>query len=72
MRFYRVHRYNGSDGSFGYEFYTNRREADEAARKWQANDGDGHLSTPEEIEIAPTKAAILAALRDLASHPNNG
>jgi hypothetical protein len=72
MRFYRVHRYNDSDGSFGYEFYTVREDAERAAREWQANDGNGCDNPPQEIEIAPTKAAILAALRDFASHPNNG
>jgi hypothetical protein len=71
MRFYRVHRYSSSDGSFGYEFFVSKTDAEKAAREWNA-DSEGDPAEVDLIEIEPTKAGILDALNRYADHPNNG
>lgn len=60
MRFYRVHSYDEKNGSFGFLWYTNRREAEKPGEPIEA------------VNIVPTKAGILRALQVYASHPDNG
>ncbi len=75
MRFYSVHFYSGVDGSFGYEWFTARIDAEQASRQAVRADPDRYSDGPPEIaevDIEPTKAGILEALREHASHPNNG
>ena len=67
MRFYRLHHYDTAEGSQGFEFFTSKQEAAEACRAC-AFDGN----EIEVIEIEPTKAGILKALRQFAQHPDNG
>jgi hypothetical protein len=73
MRFFRVHFYDGADGSAGYQFFTVQAEAARAARAFNRDATDSHAVVEvEAIEIEPTKAGILDALNTYASHANNG
>lgn len=74
MRFYRVHLYKTSDGSCGYEFFTARAAAERCAKDWLEDTTDSDICTAEieNIDIAPTKSGILQALKNLASHAENG
>lgn len=85
MRFYRVHVYDDADGSRGYQWFTRKREAEQVVRaesmpvkRPDLDDGTPDATpdqTPlqvEPIDIEPTRAGILKALRIYASHPNNG
>lgn len=71
MRFYRVHLYDGADGSAGYKFFTVQADAKREARQWD-RDRDNDATEVEALEIEPTKAGILDALNFYAGHPNNG
>lgn len=67
MRFYRIHK-GLKGGSAGFEWYTDRDEADRAAKRWiDANDGE--LVGVKIVDIAPTKTGIKKALMAYASHP---
>ena len=68
MRFYQVALYCSDEGHAGSEFFTSKRDAQRALREIGYGDGDQIIP----IDIEPTKAGILLALKDLASHPNNG
>jgi hypothetical protein len=71
MKFYRVHRTVEGGQSAGYEFVTSKEAAEKLAR-------DLVRENPREgaevllIELAPTRAGILAALNAFAGHPDNG
>lgn len=75
MRFYRMELYNSGLLKDGGEhestlWFANRAAALQARTAWLRN-GD----FPEEVvevEIEPTKAGILQALRRFASHADNG
>jgi len=80
MTFYRV-RYSTEGGSSaGYSWHTSRRDADRALAAAIANDpaeyaDDARVRMEDRIQpvtITPTKAGILAALRQFASHEQNG
>lgn len=73
MRFYRNHYHTDEDGSFGFSWHTSKTDAkrEYSERTEQGNDGQ-FASVAEPIDIEPTKAGILAALNEYASHPNNG
>lgn len=71
MKFYKLHRTTDAGSSAGYEFYTNKREAEKAAQEWRTEYPD-ERATVEEITIQPTRAGILGALNRFASHPDNG
>ena len=77
MRFYRLARVNGQDGCTGYEFFTNKRDAETAAREWMASReeeeyGEMIEAKITEVKVTPTRAGILNALNSLASHADNG
>lgn len=70
MRFYRLEfQRGGGYESNGFEFYTVRAEAEKARRE---HDDPCCVGTVDVVDIIPTKAGILAALREFASHPDNG
>ena len=78
MKFYRVHLYGDTGVSFGYEWFTSRKEAEQRKRELDDERSDSDKADGmDEAEITehliePTKAGILAALNRLANHPNNG
>lgn len=83
MKFYKVHLLKHGS-SCGFEFHTTKDDANKAHRKWkyeppEPGSVDADSFNPEDfdtiitpIEIEPTKAGILAALRQHASHEANG
>lgn len=72
MKFYRLHLYDGADGSGGFKFFTEKIVAEREARAFgDATDAHANVEV-EAIEIEPTKAGILEALNTYASHPDNG
>lgn len=78
MRFYRLHRYHVENGSAGYEYFTNERDATKARAEWYGNFEEEERVTNcegseyEIIEVEPTKVGILKALNRWASHNDNG
>lgn len=79
MRFYRVELYSTANtGSLGMEWYTRKRKAQQAARRFLAERRAKGETPPfasakiEVVDVEPTKAGILRALEDYASHPDNG
>lgn len=73
MKFYRVHHYTFQDSSLGIAWFTSKRGAEkEVAAGRTSNVGDDYDPRIEVVEIKPTRAGILAALRTYAAHPNNG
>lgn len=76
MKFYRVSLSCEGGNSGGFVWGTNRAHV-AAQRAWaMRNDPEEYkrTGTPEieVVEIEPTKAGILAALRQYAAHPDNG
>lgn len=71
MKFYKVTFWSETDSSQGFAYFTNKREA-EAAKKDYDDPARLQTATIEVINIKPTKVAILQALRDHGSHPDNG
>lgn len=77
MKFYRVHFWEGEMFSHGYQFFTRRADAEKASRAWikEVNE-TGRDWNPsgdiDEIDIEPTKAGLLDALNQYASHNDNG
>lgn len=75
MRFYRLHRTCEAGVSAGYDYFTNKRDAESALSYWRKNspgadqDQQGEIDT---IEIEPTRSGILAALNRYAAHADNG
>lgn len=65
MKFYCVPIRNEDQNSGGYNWFTNKREA-EAEHKAHG------LYDIQVVDIKPTKAGILRALNIHASHPDNG
>lgn len=79
MKFYRADLRGESGTSFGFEWFTSKRDAVSKAKEWLTtpplNGGlldDTATAEIEEFEIAPTKAGILSALNRYAAHPDNG
>lgn len=74
MKIYKNSYYTYSESSMGFEFFTRRDKAERAMRKFLKDldrDEDGTDSDIEVIEIQPTRAGILRALRLHAAHPDN-
>ena len=72
MKFYRLHETNG-DGSHGFEWFTVRRKAEAAKRYWDKGAvGTYDCAELELVEVRPTKAGILQALKVYADHADNG
>lgn len=73
MKFYRVHLYSETEGSFGFEWYTSKRDAEGAANDFiRRNDDQCPDPEIDEVEIKPTKKGILYALECYGTHPDNG
>jgi len=74
MKFYRISLTSVADGHQGYEYTTTKPAANAIQKGWleSATEEDGHASSVEEIDIKPTKAGILAALKMYADHAENG
>lgn len=74
MKFYQVHRTCEAGTSAGYEYHGSKREADKAANAWIRNgsETDEHGANVTVIDVAPTRAGILAALNRYAEHADNG
>jgi hypothetical protein len=75
MRFYQVHMTHEAGESAGYSYHTSKRDAEQAMAHWRSNDPGpdlDHDASITEIEIRPTKAGILSALKRFASHNDNG
>jgi hypothetical protein len=73
VRFYQVEFYCGEQGHLGYAFRASKRDAQRTLRELSRSEiaTEPALSI-HAIDIEPTKAGILSALNDLASHPDNG
>jgi hypothetical protein len=72
MKFYRLHKQN-EDGSHGFEWFTVRRKAEVAKREWDEGGVDTYnCAELELVEVRPTKAGILQALKSYADHADNG
>lgn len=72
MRFYRV-RYTVEGGvSGGYTWHTSKRGAEKAVRAFTDRSDVEDGAEVSEVEIEPTKRGILAALKQYASHADNG
>jgi hypothetical protein len=75
VKFYRVHNYSPTEGSSGYSFHTTFAEAQKVARAIERGNPDRYEPGSCEIDpiiLTPTKTGILAALREVGEHPNNG
>jgi|GEM_PF-6644621 len=74
MRFYRVHVRSEGGLSAGYLWFTSHKDAWKAKRQHdaQADVELDHADDPESVQIEPTRDGILSALREWASHADNG
>lgn len=75
MRFYRVSISVNGGNSGGFYWYTTRREAEARKRGDDRDNRDEVGEAPADIDVidvTPTKAGILDALRRFASYPDNG
>ena len=73
MKFYRVHTCVECSTSSGYEFFTNKADAERAVREWTTGEAlRTDTAEIDVIEITPTKAGILHALNTYAAHADNG
>ena len=64
MRVYQVHLLKADNGSRGYSYHVNKREAKQAAK---GNDG-----WRGEINVEISKPGIIMALNTYAGNPDNG
>ena len=75
MRIYVLDKRAEAGTSFGYEFFTSKREAVKAFREWMGTEEEGVLDRETtkiaQYDIELTKEGVLRALRLLATHPNN-
>lgn len=71
MRFYRVDTSKDGGNSAGYEWFTNKREAEQHAAKFR-NENPNEFVDVDTVDIVPSKKGILKALHLYASHPDNG
>lgn len=69
MRFYRVYVTIDHGVSGGSEWFATKRKAEKRARDYPEGE---EPYVVEEVFVEPTKAGILAALNQHASHPDNG
>ena len=68
-----MHRTYEAGTSAGYEFFSNRRDAEKARTEWRGLGAElEHAADIERIDIEPTKAGILAALNRFGAHADNG
>lgn len=69
MKLYRVHFKCEANGSAGYAWFANKREANASAKRAFEGEID---ATIEAIEIPNGKGALLDFLNTVAAHPDNG
>lgn len=69
VRFYRVHGKDIRGRSLGYSWSSSKRDAFRARAELRKGGSSAEL---EPVEVRPTRAGILEALRLHASHPDNG
>lgn len=72
MRLYRVTIIDDTDQNLGFIWCSSEREARKEAAKARSVFPRGHQAHVDVVEIKPTKAGILAALKVYATHPDNG
>ena len=71
MRFYR-NSYVTAGEHNGFSWHTSKRDADQTAAEFHARNPLEDKPETIEVDIEPTKAGILQALRQYASHNDNG
>lgn len=72
MKIYRVSKYCGQEGHQGYEYHSNKKDAEKSQKEfnsWYPNDV---LEGVEEFNYPITKKGMLEALNFFGSHANNG
>jgi len=74
MRFYRLHVRRLGGESEGYLWFTSLGDATQERCELDsmAQDESDKCEPIEAVDIVPSKAGILAALREFASHADNG
>jgi hypothetical protein len=73
MKIYRVGFYTEQDSSIGFDFYTNKKEAETALRKFEKQAGvDKDRSGIDVYDLQLTTKAVLQLLREVGSEPQNG
>jgi hypothetical protein len=71
MRFYRVDFGCDLGSSAGFEWFTDRSEADRIAKRW-IDENPEETALVKVVDITPTKTGIKRALNLYATHPDNG
>lgn len=69
---YRVHMYDGSTGSEGYEYFASKKDADGLVNKLCESGYRRDDLTIESANTPASKSSILALLQRWGSHPDNG
>jgi hypothetical protein len=74
MKVFRVHLTDSSGMSLGFEYYSNKKDAQESLRNNAKNKEDVRVDNDsiEMKEIVIGKYEILDILNDWGSHPDNG
>lgn len=75
MKVYRLEFFDPEDASMGFEFFTSRRAMLQQATKWQRQEVDGdeiYWSRASVHEFRLTKKGVIALLKRVATHPDNG
>ncbi len=75
MKIYRVEYYNQSDSSQGFEYVSNKAEAEKLLNEFKKSQGDNFEVERSGIvmkEIAIGKYEFLKILNIWGSHPDNG
>lgn len=71
MKLYRVDLRQSDGESHGFQYFSNKVDAQRAVRTWADNEPPGKAEI-EEINVEPTRAGILTALSLYGSHADNG
>jgi hypothetical protein len=72
MKLYRITHYIDGGSSGGFSWETSVEAAKRTAAEYKRNNPDELDSEIEPVEFEPTKAGILALLRQYAQHADNG
>jgi hypothetical protein len=70
MKIYRLELHDAIEGHQGYEFYGEKKEAEERATEYQETYGEEAETDIRVIEMKETKKDILRILNLYASHPD--
>jgi hypothetical protein len=71
MKIYQVHYWSGHDGSHGFGFFWNKKDALKAARDFDKENKDND-SEVDAIRFHMNKEGIMTLLGATAMHPDNG